>query len=122
MSNAILVVDDEEILIKTMRKLLEKNKYIVYTAKNANDAKVILEELDINLIICDIRMPGKNGVEFIKESEGIITTRKIPYIFVTGFADPMIENVARSLNPIAYIMKPFNAKDILDNINSVLLE
>ena len=81
----ILVIDDEEILTKTFSRLLERNGYDVYIAKNGEDAQTIAEEERIDLIISDIRMPGLNGVETIKAIQIATTNREeqIPIIFIT---------------------------------------
>lgn len=65
MAKKILVIDDEEILTKSFSMLLEKSGYETYTAKNGQDAEILIESEDINLVICDIRMPGKNGIETV---------------------------------------------------------
>ena len=115
-SKRILVIDDEELLTRTFSKLLEKQGYQVYTAKNGSDAEVMVEEEDFDLVICDIRMPGKNGVETVKSIQNVresSSKEEIPIIFITGFADEKIEEEARKLNPIAYLMKPFDVQELL---------
>ncbi len=118
MSKKILVVDDEEILIKTMNRLLEKQGYQVYTAKNGVDAQVLIEEESFDLIISDIRMPGQNGIETIKSIQEFLRNKKdeIPVIFITGFADEKMENEAKKLKPIAYLTKPFDTKELIQII------
>ncbi len=117
MSKRILVVDDEELLIKSMNRLLEKQGYQVYTAKNGQDAQILAEEEDFDLVICDIRMPGQNGVETVKAIKSIVKSNKnkdIPAIFVTGFADDSIRAEAQRLSPLAYLMKPFDIKELIE--------
>jgi CheY-like chemotaxis protein len=119
----ILVIDDEELLIKTLNRLLEKQGYEVYTAKNGTDAGVMAEEEDFDLIISDIRMPGKNGVEVVQAIQKQVLSRQskaLPVIFITGFADPKIEAEAKKLNPAAYLMKPFDVTEILGIIRKTL--
>ena len=123
MSKKILVIDDEELLTKTFTRLLEKNGYEVYTAKNGSDAKVLAEEEAFDLIICDIRIPGKNGVEIIREIQPALAEKdknKIPVIFLTGFADSKLEREAQALDPIAYIFKPFDVGKLLEVIESTV--
>lgn len=120
MPKKILVIDDEELLIRTMSRLLEKSGYEVYTAKNAADAQVMAEEEEFDLIISDIRMPGKNGLEIVKAIQNLLASNyrnSLPVIFVTGFADEDIEKEARKLNPLAYIFKPFDIQELLNLIH-----
>lgn len=120
MRKKILVIDDEEILIKTFARLLDKLNYEVLVASRAEDALAMAEEEDFDLILCDIRMPGKNGVETIRELRAQRGKGEIPVIFLTGFADPRLESAAQTLNPIAYIYKPFDTTKLVELIESTL--
>src|SRR3989338_8188660 len=110
MSKKILVIDDEEMIIKSLTKLLERNNYKVMIVKKGMDALEVVEEETFDLIICDIRMPGINGVETIINIKKTLETKgeKLPsLIFITGYADKDCEEKAKTLNPAAYIYKPF---------------
>ena len=123
MGKKILVIDDEEIIIKSLSKFLEKSGYEVFVAKNGQDAIVMTEEEDFDLIIADIRMPGMNGVETVEHiyKEMLANRRrKIPTIFITGYADEMIEKKTKALTPAAYIYKPFDTGELLDNIKKAI--
>ena len=119
MIKKILVIDDEEIIIRSLSKLLEKNGYKVFVAKNGQDAIVMSEEEDFDLILADIRMPGINGVEAVERIYEMMPKKRIkriPAIFITGYADEINEKRAKNLDPIAYIYKPFDMGDLLDKI------
>ena len=123
MQKKILVIDDEELIIKTLRKLLEKNGFMVFVAKNGQDALVMAEEEKFDLIIADIRMPGMNGVETVQSIYKNLEKRnlkKIPAIFITGYADEQIKQKAEAFKPIAYIYKPFDIPELVDKIKEAL--
>lgn len=123
MKKKILVIDDEEILTKTFARLLERENYEVLVASRPEDALVMAEEEDFDLILCDIRMPGKNGVETVREIRSLQEGRgkpPTPVVFLTGFADPTLEAQAQRLNPVAYIFKPFDTVKLLELIDSAL--
>lgn len=123
MAKKILVVDDEELIIKSLRKLLEKNKFTVFVAKKGQDALAMIEEETFDLIIVDIRMPGMNGVETARSIYKILEKKKrekLPTIFITGYVDQQIEKEAKDLKPTAYIYKPFDIPDLVDKIKEVL--
>lgn len=123
MAKKILVIDDEEIIIKSLSKLLEKNGYEVFVAKNGQDAIIMAEEEDFDLILADIRMPGINGVETVENIYKKATEkgqRKIPAIFITGYANKEIEQDAKTLNPVAYIYKPFDIQELVEKVRDAL--
>jgi CheY-like chemotaxis protein len=123
MAKKILVIDDEELIVKSLRKLLERNGFTVFVVKNGQDAQSMVEEEDFDLIIADIRMPGMNGVETIESIYTDLQQRNlktIPIIFITGYADEQIKQKAKALKPIAYIYKPFDISELTDRIKEVL--
>ena len=123
MPKKILLIDDEELITRTLANALEKHGYEVWVAKKGDDALVMTEEEDFDLIISDIRMPGMNGVETVKKIlEGLKLrgAEKIPAIFITGYADHETEIKARALNPHAYIHKPFDFPHFINQVKGAL--
>jgi len=123
MKGKILVIDDEEILTKTFARLLAKKNYEVCVANRSEEALGMCKKEDFDLVLCDIRMPGKNGVETILEMQSLRRENKktpLPVIFLTGFADTKVEEQARTLKPVAYIFKPFDTSQLLEMIESTL--
>ena len=108
MSKKILVIDDEELIIKSLTKLLEKNGFTVFVAKNGQDALAMAEEEKFDLIIADIRMPGMNGVDFIQalEAQG---HKKILF-FITGYHD-FPRDQLQKFSPRAIMFKPFDVEE-----------
>jgi len=123
MPKKILILDDEELIIKSLSRLLERNGYEVLIAKKGQDALVMAEEEAFDLIIADVRMPGMDGVESIRQIYQILNKKKVsntPTIFITGYADEKSEKEARALNPIAYIYKPFDIPELVNKVKEVL--
>ena len=111
MAKKILVIDDEELMVRSLKKLLEKSGFEVFIAKNGQDAIAMAEEEKFDLIVSDMRMPGLNGVETVETIFNNLNNNKsprTPVLFITGYADDDIEKNAKSLNPVAYIYKPFD--------------
>ena len=65
----ILVVDDDDGIRSLVKKYLNENNFLISTAVNAEDAKKKIELIKFDLIILDIMMPGKSGLEFIQENK-----------------------------------------------------
>ncbi len=123
MAKKILIIDDEELIIKTFAKFLEKKGLEVTVAKRYEDAMIFVEEEDFDIIVCDIRMPGQNGVETVKGIKDLLKSkkRKEPaIIFITGFADKELEAEAKKSGCVAYLYKPFETTAFLNAIEKGL--
>ncbi|MCM8775130.1 MAG: response regulator [Candidatus Omnitrophica bacterium] len=119
-SKRILIIDDEEILIKTFSLLLRRNGYAVSAARDSREALTLADREEIDLILCDIRMPETNGVEIIKAIRAKKDKSAVPVIFITGYADEQAEADAKQLQPLAFFYKPFDNSDILETIKGAL--
>ena len=70
----ILVIDDDEGIRSLVKKYLNENKFLVNTAENAEEASNKIKIIKFDLIILDIMMPGKSGLEFVKENKKNLDT------------------------------------------------
>ncbi len=88
----ILVVDDDEGIRSLVKKYLNENHYLITTAENGEDASEKIKIIKFDLIILDIMMPGKNGLEFINEHINELDT---PIILLTakGEANERVEGL-----------------------------
>ena len=88
----ILVVDDDEGIRSLVKKYLNENNYLVNTAISAEDASKKINIIKYDLIILDIMMPGKSGLEFIQENKKKLDT---PIILLTakGEANERVEGL-----------------------------
>ena len=84
MSKKILVIDDEEIIRKFLKIHLVKNGFEVKEAADGEQAMEQLKKDNFDLIISDIIMPKKNGLEVLQEVRSNPKTRDIPVIFLTA--------------------------------------
>ncbi len=113
----ILVVDDDEGIRSLVKKYLNENRYIVNTAESAEDASKKIKIIKFDLIILDIMMPGKNGLEFIQENKKKLDT---PIILLTakGQANERVEGL--ELGADDYLAKPFEPKELILRIKNIL--
>tara|TARA_B100000029_G_scaffold362506_1_gene355537 strand:- start:1269 stop:1946 length:678 start_codon:yes stop_codon:yes gene_type:complete len=113
----ILVVDDDEGIRSLVKKYLSENKYIVNTADSAENASKKIKIINFDLIILDIMMPGKNGLEFIQENIKKLDT---PIILLTakGQANERVEGL--ELGADDYLAKPFEPKELILRIKNIL--
>ena len=113
----ILVVDDDEGIRSLVKKYLNENNFLVTTAKNAEDATEKIEIINFDMIILDIMMPGKSGLQFIKDNMNKILT---PIILLTakGTADERVEGL--EIGADDYLPKPFEPRELLLRIKNIL--
>ena len=113
----ILVVDDDDGIRTLIKKYLIENNYLVTTANNAEDAKKKIDIIEFDLIILDIMMPGKSGLEFIQDNKKKLIT---PIILLTakGEASERIEGL--EIGADDYLPKPFETKELLLRIKNII--
>ena len=113
----ILVVDDDEGIRSLVKRYLNENNFLVTTAKNAEDATEKIEVINFDMIILDIMMPGKSGLQFIHDNKSKITT---PIILLTakGNADERVEGL--EIGADDYLPKPFEPKELLLRVKNIL--
>ena len=113
----ILVVDDDEGIRTLVKKYLNENDYLVTTANNAEDALEKIQIIKFDLIILDIMMPGKSGLEFIKENQKKLDT---PVILLTakGEANERVEGLEVGADD--YLPKPFEPKELILRIQNII--
>ena len=113
----ILVVDDDEGIRTLVKKYLNENHYLVTTANSAEDAFEKTQIIKFDLIILDIMMPGKSGLEFIKENQKKLDT---PVILLTakGEANERVEGLEVGADD--YLPKPFEPKELILRIQNII--
>ena len=113
----ILVIDDDEGIRTLVKKYLNENNYLITTADSAEDANEKIELIKFDLIILDIMMPGKSGLEFIKDNKKKLST---PIILLTakGEANERIEGLEVGADD--YLPKPFEPKELILRIINIL--
>ena len=113
----ILVVDDDEGIRSLVKNYLNDKKYLVTTAISAEDASEKIKILKFDLIILDIMMPGKSGLDFLNEHKKNINT---PVILLTarGESNERIEGLEMGADD--YLPKPFEPKELDLRIRNII--
>ena len=113
----ILVVDDDDGIRELVKEYLSQNEYLVTSSNSAEDALEKVKIIKFDLIVLDIMMPGKSGLEFTKENKDKIST---PIILLTakGEASERIEGL--DIGADDYLPKPFEPKELILRINNIL--
>ncbi|MCG6144982.1 response regulator [Leptospira bandrabouensis] len=125
--NAILFVDDESIILLSMKSQVKQHfgeRYKYLTAENANEAWELLQELEgegksVSIIISDWSMPGMNGDEFLRKVHK--TYPQIEKVIITGFADQKsIEDLNSEIGPISCLKKPWDEEELISTISHAM--
>tara|TARA_B100000963_G_scaffold354638_1_gene371505 strand:+ start:424 stop:1101 length:678 start_codon:yes stop_codon:yes gene_type:complete len=113
----IMVVDDDNGIRSLVKKYLNENNFLITTAENAEDAKKKIQLINFDLIILDIMMPGKSGLEFIKENKKKL---EAPIILLTAKGEPGERIEGLEIGADDYLPKPFEPKELILRIKNIL--
>jgi two-component system, OmpR family, phosphate regulon response regulator OmpR len=113
----ILVVDDDDGIRSLVKKYLNENNFLVTTASSSEDASEKIKIIKFDLIVLDIMMPGKSGLEFIQDHKKQLDT---PIILLTakGEAGERVEGL--EIGADDYLPKPFEPKELILRIKNIL--
>ena len=113
----ILVVDDDDGIRDLIKQYLTDKKFLITTARNAEEAKEKVSIIKFDLIVLDIMMPGKTGLEFTAENREKINT---PIILLTAKAEPNERIEGLEIGADDYLPKPFEPKELVLRIRNIL--
>ena len=113
----ILVVDDDEGIRSLVKRYLNEKKYLVTTAINAEDALEKIKIIKFDLIILDIMMPGKSGLDFLHQNKEYINT---PVILLTAKGEPDERIEGLEMGADDYLPKPFEPKELNLRIKNII--
>ncbi len=114
----ILIVDDDVAFCKMLDTFLVKKKYQVNTAFSAESALKYIENEFFDVILCDVRLPEKDGTQVLKAAKSKIT--KVQVILMTGYAEVSLAVDAMKMGAFDYISKPINPEKLLHTIEKAL--
>ena len=113
----ILVVDDDDGIRNLVKKFLNEKSFLVNTASSAEEAQKKIAIIKFDLIILDIMMPGKSGLEFLNENKSFIDT---PVILLTAKGEPKERVEGLESGADDYLPKPFEPQELLLRIKNIL--
>jgi putative two-component system response regulator len=114
----VLCVDDDAATRKLLVRLVAAAGHECVAANSVDDARQLLAEQSFSVVLCDIGLPGRSGLELLDE---LARTRPdIATVMVTGEHDPSVANTALQLGAYGYITKPFGANELLIDLTNAL--
>jgi len=118
MKETILLVDDEASMLRTMVRLLERHGYECMTAGSAEEARALLADREFSLVLSDMNMPGRSGLELLEEV--VMSSGDMAILMVTGVDDRDLAERALTLGAYGYIIKPFEPNELLIGVSNAL--
>jgi two-component system OmpR family response regulator len=116
-SPAILVVDDDGQILELVSRFLRANGFRVHAARNGVEMMECLRRVSVDLIVLDLMLPGKGGLDLCRE---LRQTSTLPVIMLTAKGDDVDRIVGLEVGADDYLPKPFNPRELLARINAVL--
>ena len=114
----ILVVDDDDRIRDLVKQYLTDNKYLITTAKDAFEAKEKIEIVKFDLVVLDIMMPKKSGLELTSEMKKREVNLPIILLTAKGLTDERVTGLEFGADD--YLSKPFEPKELLLRIKNIL--
>jgi DNA-binding response OmpR family regulator len=113
----IVVVDDEEPILKTVRYALEQEGFEVHTAGDAAGGAFLAEEVKPDLLILDIMLPGKSGLDLARE---IRETSDVPIVMLSARGDEVDRILGLEFGADDYVTKPFSPRELVSRVKAIL--
>jgi two-component system alkaline phosphatase synthesis response regulator PhoP len=113
----ILIIEDERELTKVLQAYLERSNYEVLTAYDGDDGKKQWEEKDPDLVLLDLNLPGRDGLELAKEMR---RTKNTPVIMTTARVDEVDRLLGLELGADDYVIKPYSPREVVARVKAVL--
>lgn len=120
---SVLIVDDSSVMRKIVERSLRQAGIEigqVYEAGNGLEALAVLKERKVNLVLCDINMPGMDGLEFVKQLPTVEKAKGVPVVMITTEGSEGHVVQALSVGARGYIRKPFTPDQVKEHIVPVL--
>ena len=114
-SGRVLVVDDDEMVRRLVRTVLEADDYNVVDARSGAEALDLLQRDTPDVVILDVMMPGLDGVEVCRN----IDHSQVKVVMLTARDDPILEQQCKEAGADAFLTKPFSSIHLLDVIEEL---
>jgi response regulator NasT len=117
MDKRVVIADDESIIRLDLKEILEGDGYLVVgEAARGDDALAMIRELEPDLALLDIKMPGLDGIEVARQIKGGDTV----VVLLTAFSQRALIESARDAGVVAYLVKPFRSSEILPKLAAIV--
>ncbi len=116
--HTILVVDDEPNYLIVLSELLRDEGFEVYTAPGGKEALTIVRDVDLDLVVTDMQMPGIDGMELLGEIKRVLPD--LPVVIITAYAEIDKAVAAMQAGAYSYLAKPFSNDELIVTITNAI--
>jgi two-component system aerobic respiration control protein ArcA len=116
----ILVIEDDEVMRKALRRIFEDDGYRVITAADGTQLSVVLDDHPIDLILLDVGLPWVNGFELAQLMKENHDLKHLPLVFVSGRTTPEDIKKGFAIGADDYIKKPFEIEAVKKSVRTLL--
>ena len=113
---ALLVVDDNPLVLNVLKSLFQAQEYQVYSCSNGLEALDLVKSKQLDVIICDVMMPKMDGYRFHEQVRKIPECVHIPFVFLTSLSESEQVRKGKETGADDYLIKPFNPDELLSVI------
>lgn len=115
----VLVIDDQPGIRRLLTEVLTDHGFAVATAANGYEGIKKAEELNPGVILMDMKMPGMDGIEALRELKKLGQSHKA--IVMTAYGELDLVNEAKDIGAYAYITKPFDIVSLCNRVNEIMI-
>ncbi len=113
MPHHVLLVDDDTLVLKVLRTVLDHDEFRVTTATDGPAALEIMAADPADVVVCDVVMPRMDGYEVCRRIKSDPATAEVPVVLLTAMAGPESEAMGRRAGCDAFVNKPFRPLELL---------
>jgi DNA-binding response OmpR family regulator len=120
MPATVLICDDEQILRQLVRAALAENDYLIIEARDGNEALALARSVRPDLILLDMMMPGRGGLDVLVELRGDASFTDTPIVMLTARAQAVDEAAVLGAGADLYLPKPFSVFELVSVVEKLL--
>ncbi len=120
MSKHVLLIEDELNIVEAIRFLLSRDGWTVDTHNNGTDAAQTVREMKPDLVVLDLMLPGKNGLEVLEELRAHSATSDLPVLMLTARGQSKDREMAEKAGVSRFMTKPFSNAEVLTAVRDLL--
>lgn len=122
MSRHVLLIEDEPNIIEAIRFLLSRDGWRVDTHADGSDAVQVIQRLAPDLVVLDVMLPGKSGMDILSDLREIPEFRALPVLMLTARGQMRDRDMAERAGVSRFMTKPFSNAEVLSAVRDLVAE